>query len=191
MPTFAQKKLHCFGRLSQCCQVQCRLSSSILCFYIGSCFQKMLYTLNITFNKDYLMIVNLLSLNLGIVLPSCDAKCKADIFICPIRISMPAPYLSNSLTQWEYPILAAVCNGVSLNRTTLLGSAPLFRRRSTFLTALTLTAARRAETPSSWTPWLTSAPLDSSKGRHSEFSIAAAQKRGVARREISKTFSGT
>ena len=60
-----------------------------------------------------------------------------------------------------------------------------------FLTALTLTAARRAEPPNSCRPRFTSAPCESSRGRQSEFSIAAAQKSGVARWEISKTLRGT
>ena len=78
-------------------------------------------------------------------------------------------------------MLAAVWSGVSLNNTTLLGSAPLSSNSSTFLTALTLTAARRAEPPSSCRPRLTSAPCESRRGRVSEFSMAAAQKSGVAR----------
>ena len=38
---------------------------------------------------------------------------------------------------------------------------------------------------------MTSAPLESSSGRQAEFSMAAAQNSGVARCEVSNTFTGT
>ena len=43
--------------------------------------------------------------------------------------------------------------------------------------------------PSSWSPWLTSAPLSRRTGRHLERSVEAAQKRGVPRSLPSHTFT--